>query len=304
MLGKKVLIVDDSLTNLTIISDILHDNGIIPIIETDGTKIEKILEENRDISLLLLDIIMPKIDGYEICKNLKKDIRFKDIPVILLTGLESNENKLKGFESGAIDYITKPFNQKEILARVNTHIELFQNRKKLNSKIYDKDKRISELLEYIDRYIIYSQTDLKGNIIHVSQAFCDVSQFSKYELLGKPHNIVRHSDMPAAAFKNLWDTIQKGKTWEGRVKNRKKDGSFYWVYSRVSPQKDENENIISYTSVRQDITQQIRAEELHKSVNNLLNNANEGFLSFGENLLIKQGYSKKSLEILSQCYFF
>ena len=129
MLGKKVLIVDDSLTNLTIISDILHDNGIIPIIETDGTKIEKILEENRDISLLLLDIIMPKIDGYEICKNLKKDIRFKDIPVILLTGLESNENKLKGFESGAIDYITKPFNQKEILARVNTHIELFQNRK-------------------------------------------------------------------------------------------------------------------------------------------------------------------------------
>lgn len=304
MMGKKVLIVDDSLTNLTIISDILHDNGIIPITETDGTKIEKILEDNKDISLLLLDIIMPKIDGYEICKNLKEDIRFKDIPVILLTGLESNENKLKGFESGAIDYITKPFNQKEILARVNTHIELFQNRKKLNSKIYDKDKRISELLEYIDRYIIYSQTDLKGNITHVSQAFCDVSQFNKYELLGKPHNIVRHPDMPPAAFKNLWDTIQKGKTWEGRVKNRKKDGSFYWVYSRVSPQKDEHENIISYTSVRQDITQQIRAEELHKSVNNLLNSANEGFLSFGEDLLIKQGYSKKSLEILSQSYLF
>lgn len=304
MQGKKVLIIDDSLTNLTIISDILNDSGIVTITETDGTKIEKILEQHKDISLLLLDIIMPKIDGYEICKNLKKDIRFKDIPVILLTGLESNENKIKGFESGAIDYITKPFNKKEILARVNTHIELFQNRKKLNSKIYDKDKKISELLEYIDRYIIYSQTDLKGNITHVSQAFCDVSQFNKYELLGKPHNIVRHPDMPAAAFKNLWETIQKGKTWEGRVKNRKKDGSFYWVYSRVSPQKDENENIISYTSVRQDITQQIRAEELHKSVNNLLNNANEGFLSFGEDLLIKQGYSKKSLEILSQSYLF
>lgn len=304
MQGKKVLIIDDSLTNLTIISDILNDSGIVTITETDGTKIEKILEQHKDISLLLLDIIMPKIDGYEICKNLKKDIRFKDIPVILLTGLESNENKIKGFESGAIDYIIKPFNKKEILARVNTHIELFQNRKKLNSKIYDKDKKISELLEYIDRYIIYSQTDLKGNITHVSQAFCDVSQFNKYELLGKPHNIVRHPDMPAAAFKNLWETIQKGKTWEGRVKNRKKDGSFYWVYSRVSPQKDENENIISYTSVRQDITQQIRAEELHKSVNNLLNNANEGFLSFGEDLLIKQGYSKKSLEILSQSYLF
>ena len=304
MQNKKVLIVDDSLTNLTIISDILNDNGIIAIIETDGTKIENILESNTDISLILLDIIMPKIDGYEICKNLKKDVRFKDIPVILLTGLESSESKIIGFESGAIDYITKPFNKKEILARVNTHIELFQNRKKLNSKIYDKDKRISELLEYIDRYIIFSQTDLKGDITHVSQAFCDVSQFSKYELLGKPHNVVRHEDMPKAAFKNLWDTIQKGATWEGQVKNKKKDGSFYWVYSRVSPQKDENDNIIGYTSVRQDITQQKRAEDLHKSVNNLLNSANEGFLSFKENLLIKEGYSKKSLKILNQSYLF
>ena len=304
MSEKKVLIVDDSLTNLTIISDILNHNNISTIIETDCTKIESILKNNKDISLILLDIIMPKIDGYQICKNLKSDVRFKDIPVILLTGLDADENKVKGFESGAIDYITKPFNQKEILARVNTHIELFQNRKKLNSKIYDKDKKISELLEYIDRYIIYSQTDLKGNITHVSQAFCDVSQFDKYELLGKAHNIVRHPDMPKAAFQNLWETIQKGKTWEGRVKNKKKDGNYYWVYSRVSPQKDENENIVGYTSVRQDISQQIRAEELHRSVNNLLNNANEGFLSFKENLLIKDGYSKKSLEILNQSYLF
>jgi two-component system chemotaxis sensor kinase CheA len=304
MLKNKVLIVDDSLTNLTIISDILTDNGISSITEINGLNVEKILEENKDICLILLDIIMPKIDGYQICSNLKKDIRFQNIPVILLTGLESNENKIKGFESGAIDYITKPFNPKEVLARVHTHIELFQNRKILNSKIYDKDKKISELLEYIDRYIIYSQTDLKGNIIQVSQAFCDVSQFSKYELLNQPHNIVRHPDMPESAFKNLWETIQKGKTWEGRVKNKKKDNSFYWVYSRVSPQKDENDNIIGYTSIRQDITQQIRAEDLHRRVNNLLNSANEGFLSFNSNLLIEAGYSKKSLLILNQSYLF
>lgn len=300
MYKKRVLIIDDSPTNLAIICDILNDEQIETITLTNGKNIEDVIENNKDISLILLDIILPDIDGYTICKNLKKDIRFKHIPIILLTGLESNENKIKGFECGAIDYITKPFNQKEVVVRVNTHIELYHNRKLLNSKIYTKEKKINELLEYIDRYIILSQTDLKGTITYVSQAFCEISKYSKYELLNQPHNIVRHPDMPKLAFKDLWETIQKGETWQGQVKNKDKEGNEYWVYSRVTPQKDEDGTTIGYTSVRQDISQQKIAEALHKSVNNLLNNANEGFLSFKDDLLIQDGYSIKSLKILNQ----
>lgn len=300
MYKKKVLIIDDSITNLAIISDILNASDIETITSTNGENIESLLENNKNISLILLDIILPNTDGYTICKNLKKDIRFFHIPIILLTGLESNENKLKGFECGAIDYITKPFSQKEVLARVNTHIELHHNRKLLDSKINTKEKKINELLEYIDRYIILSQTDLKGNITYVSQAFCEISKFTKYELLNQAHNIVRHPDMPKEAFKDLWETIQKGETWQGQVKNKDKEGNAYWVYSRVTPQKDEDGITIGYTSVRQDISQQKIAEALHKSVNNLLNNANEGFLSFKDDLIIQDGYSIKSLKILNQ----
>lgn len=300
MSKKKVLIIDDSLTNLTIVSDILKENNIDTITLADGTKVEKTLNENKNISLILLDIVMPKIDGYTICRNLKNNENFKDIPVILLTALESNENKIKGFEAGAIDYITKPYNQKEVIARVNTHLELYTSRNLLNSKINKNNEKINELHQYIDEYIILSQTNLEGYITYVSKAFCNISGYSKEELLEKPHSIIRDSIMTKESFEDLWNTIKRGEIWQGEVKNRAKSGSIYWVYARVSPQKNENGDIIGYTSIRQDISQQKIAEELHKSVNNLLNNANEGFLSFKNDLLIQDGYSIQSLRILNQ----
>lgn len=82
---------------------------------------------------------------------------------------------------------------------------------------------------------IISETDSKGNIILVNNDFCKISGFTQEDLIGNPHNIVRHKDMPKAAFKDLWDTIRAGNIWTGYVKNRTKDDGFYWVYATVSP---------------------------------------------------------------------
>lgn len=77
--------------------------------------------------------------------------------------------------------------------------------------------------------MIVSQTDLKGTILYANEDFCKIAGFTKDELIGKPHNIVRHQDMPKAAFADLWDTIKAGKTWNGIVKNKTKNGDYYWV---------------------------------------------------------------------------
>jgi len=77
--------------------------------------------------------------------------------------------------------------------------------------------------------MIVSETDMKGNILYANNDFCKIAGYTKDELIGKPHNIVRHQDMPKIAFKDLWETIHSGKTWNGIVKNKTKNGDYYWV---------------------------------------------------------------------------
>lgn len=96
---------------------------------------------------------------------------------------------------------------------------------------------------------LISRTTTKGVITYANEAFVKMSRYSESELIGQAHNILRHPDMPQAAFKNMWDTIQKGEIWNGIVKNRSKDGAFYWVKANVTPQYAGN-SLIGYTSVR------------------------------------------------------
>ena len=107
-----------------------------------------------------------------------------------------------------------------------------------------------------DSRIIVSKTDLKGQITYMNTYFIEISRYQELELLGKPHNIIRHPDMPKAIFKLLWDTIQKGEEINAYVKNLAKDGSYYWVLANVTPSFDANKNIIGYFSVRRKPTSQ------------------------------------------------
>ena len=118
-----------------------------------------------------------------------------------------------------------------------------------------------------DDTVITSTTDAKGAITYINQDFLDISGFSEEELMGVNHNIVRHPDMPPAAFANLWDTIKAGKAWMGLVKNRCKSGDFYWVDAFVTPVK-KNGEIYSYESTRVKATGALsrRAEKLYKKI--------------------------------------
>ncbi len=115
--------------------------------------------------------------------------------------------------------------------------------------------------------MIVSETDSKGIIIYANEDFCKIAGYTKEELIGQPHNYVRHPDMPKAAFKDLWETIQAGKIWNGIVKNKTKSGEYYWVNATAFPSKDVNGNL-RYISVRVKPTdEEIKnAEELYKTL--------------------------------------
>lgn len=125
---------------------------------------------------------------------------------------------------------------------------------------------MNDLVHLIDKYVIRSITDTSGKIISASEAFCKISKYSKEELLGKNHSILRHPDMDSAVFADLWSTIKSGKTWQGKIKNRTKDGSFYWVEANVEPNY-ENGEITSFTAIRTDITDKVLLEELNTTLN-------------------------------------
>lgn len=101
-----------------------------------------------------------------------------------------------------------------------------------------------------DGGVMITETDLRGHITFANRKFVEMSGYSKVELLGRPHNIVRHPDMPACCFENMWDTIRRGDTWKGYVKNLRKDGAHYWVVVYVSPKCDATGRSIGYIAAR------------------------------------------------------
>lgn len=131
-----------------------------------------------------------------------------------------------------------------------------------NSQNNSSDTQLlSEYKRVVDASSIVSKTDLKGVITYVNDQFCKISGYSKEELIGKPHNIVRHPNMPKEAFEDLWNTIKDKKIWRGVVENLKKDGSSYFVKATIIPILDENDNIVEYIGLREDITDLIEQEK-------------------------------------------
>jgi len=144
--------------------------------------------------------------------------------------------------------------------KINMSISLMPDKQRLLiavkdiTRLKERERLIEEYLNLIDKNIITSSTDLEGHITYVSKAFCQISGYSEEELIGKTHRIIKHDDTPISTFESLWKNITNNKNWQGEIKNRKKDGGYYWVEANISPIYNEVGDKIGYTAIRQDIT--------------------------------------------------
>ena len=131
-----------------------------------------------------------------------------------------------------------------------------------NRSINHINSQLESYIKIVDENVLTSATDINGKITYASRAFCEKTGYSKKELIGQNHNIVKHEDTDPKVYKGLWKRLSNGLTWKGEIKNKKKDGGFYWVDATISPQFDKNNNIIGYTSIRHDITDKKIIEEI------------------------------------------
>jgi len=115
--------------------------------------------------------------------------------------------------------------------------------------------------------VILSETDLRGIITYANRRFCQISGYERPELIGKNHNIIRHPDMPRELFRQMWQTIREGRSWEGVIKNLRKDGRYYWVHTHIEPLR-EGEEVRGYVAVRRpaDPDEIIEAELQYKAL--------------------------------------
>lgn len=146
------------------------------------------------------------------------------------------------------------------------YVNLEEKVKEKTKDLNDKKNELLALVSSYDKNVMYSSTDLEGIITDVSSAFCRVSGYSREELIGQNHNIVRHPDTPSSTYKEIWSKLLEKKPFESEIKNLKKDGGYFWVKTFFDPEYDKNGNHIGYTAVRDEITDRKEVEALQEEI--------------------------------------
>ena len=259
-----IFIIDDNPDNVRLLTEVLESFGYKTLVAMDGINgIQKIAKASPD--LILLDILMPEIDGFETCQRLKQSEITRDIPIIFMTALASTTDKVKGLKLGAVDYITKPFQQEELRARLELHLQL----RRLSQDLAKQNQQLQ--VEIAKREVIEEQfkilfkvseqsptsimiTDVQGNITYVNPKFEEVTGYRAEDVIGENPRILKSGYTHTKEYAYLWKMISSGHEWYGEFHNKKRNGELYWEQAWISPIKDADGKITHYAAVKEDIT--------------------------------------------------
>ena len=221
----KILYVEDNeetrVQAIKILNNFL-DHIDVAVDGLDG--LTKYKEKEKDYyDLVISDINMPNMNGMDMAEAIFEINIHQNI--LMITAYNNSEYLQELINIGIKNYIHKPVRMDSLITefrKVIDDIDIQQQENQEFEEIRTLNHELDALVDSFDTYVIASRTDLKGIITYASEAYEKISGYQESELIGKPHNIVRHPDMPAAAFKQMWDTIKSGKLWIGEVKNLKK----------------------------------------------------------------------------------
>ncbi len=276
-----LLIVDDIQANLMLLEDLLSAMDINVIKAEDGKMALKKANLFKP-DLILLDIIMPIQDGFEVCEILKSDEQTKHIPVIFLTGKDRTEDIIRGFDVGAVDYITKPFKIKELLARVNTHLELkyskeiiqqqnerlrqeVHTRKKIEKELVESERKYSGLITGLDD-AVFRMTCPEGKYEYISPAALKVFGYSKNSFYKTPNFIdkILHPDYIDYYEDNLETDWGVAPTLKYKIIDP--EGNERWIVQANKGTFNKKGNLIAIEGIYRNISTE---EELESQKNKL-----------------------------------
>lgn len=222
------------------------------------------LKHKQHLSMVLADYNMPKMNGLELFKAIRE--KNQDIVLMLITGSMSKTLFTEALKVNLNEFILKPVQFPQFLKLLCEQVKRVERQQ----QFLKQTKEIQTLFSLLERHNLVTKTDSTGKIIYANDIFCQVSGYCNSEVIGKPHNIVRHPDTPKEVFKQMWKCLKNKEIWQGQLKNRAKDGSSYIVNAMVMPILDEFGNIKEYISSRHLITNEVTENEKIKQFNKML----------------------------------
>ena len=275
-----ILIVDDQPTNLEVLYSILSQAGWTVRVEVRGTQALQQVRQNPP-NLILLDVMLPDLDGFSVCQRLKDDPTTESIPIIFMTALADARDKVKGLSLGAVDYITKPFQQEEVLARVRLHLQLQQMTQLLHRQNADLQKLTQELEQRVEERtaelqeseeclrqlteniasVFWLTNPEKSQMLYVSPAYEKIWGQSPTDLYRNPQSwleAIHPEDRPqmVAALK-----LQALEQYDCQYRIIRPDGTVRWIRDRAFPIRDRVGQVYRLAGIAEDITEDRRIEE-------------------------------------------
>jgi PAS domain S-box-containing protein len=301
---NKILVVDDTPDTLILLSEILTTAGYSVQVAQSGELALQYLEKEIP-SLILLDIMMPDMDGFEVCRKIKSSEEFGNIPVIFISALDDNESKINGFKAGGVDYISKPIHRQEVLARVNAHVNLYSLQQKLQEKNealereIDNGKQQKEALEKSvqlfqglfnvspDAIILIDPHDrnISWPIVDCNIAACNMNGYTHDELIGKSIDILNAEIQTKQDHDNYFSNLKKKGSRFIETVHRHKQGHVFPIEVLTSIITIGDREYI--LGIDRDITEKKKAEEELKIFKMGINNAEDAIFVTDTDGIIK-----------------
>ncbi|MCK4784403.1 MAG: PAS domain S-box protein, partial [Desulfobacteraceae bacterium] len=268
-----ILVVDDSNTSLQLLTEILTKEGYqVRPAERPQLAIESALAHPP--SLILLDLKMLGVNGIEVCRRLKQDGRTREVPIIFLNALQDVRDRIHGFEAGGVDFINKPYQELEVLARVKTHLKLRDLQLHLEDLVSERTAEFKQAYASISKSeerfkatfeqaaVGIAQVDQDGRFLHINQRFCDIVGYSQDEMLERTFQDITHPDDLDTDLDHVRQVLT-GKVDTYSIEKRcfRKNGEIVWANLTVSLLREDTGEPRWFVAIVEDITERKRAEE-------------------------------------------
>ena len=249
----RILLIDDDESLLNCYASILREAGmIVETISNPLECLEKLAVLKPDV--VVMDVCMPECTGPELVQVIRQDKTWEFLPIVYLSTEADLNSQLVAMKLGADDYLTKPVRSLRLVSVLTAMAKRARKNIQLHKDLESSLREGEFQLTTMNQHDIVSTADVAGRILHVNEKFCEISGFSREELIGENHRLLKSGRHPDSFYKEMWETISQGKVWRGTICNSKKNGSEYWVESTIVPFLDDRGKPYKYVSARTDVT--------------------------------------------------